>query len=131
MYYWPSHVRLGPSAEAFRHRGRVLDWRDLKPVPQADAATIGPHRRGRERRRAASWRSLRRETDWADMLEPHGCELIRDQRCHPLLALPRERQAARRALRDHGVRGEGNLYVFCNAEDTPFEGQSAYTKFGA
>jgi putative DNA primase/helicase len=126
---WPS-CPPGAARRAFRHRGRILDWRDLKPVPQANADDdlIGVVANGGGPRPGDRYAD---ETDWADILEPQGWELVRANgavrfwRC-PASDKPRGGHCA---TTGHGEKD--SLFVFCNAEGTPFEGQTPYTKFGA
>ena len=126
---WPS-CPPGAKPEAFRHRGRVLDWRDLKPLPQADAddEVIGVAANGRGERPGDRFAA---ETDWSEILEPQGWELVRTSGTVSFWRCPTTDKPPGGHCATTGHNGKDYLYVFCGADCTPFEGQKAYSKFGA
>jgi hypothetical protein len=111
---------------AEHHDGHGLDWSALWPVPQPDSI--------REQRIHASPTGNRpgdrftAETDWSDILR--GWRLILDR---PPVRYWRCPGSDKRAgwCASTGGGGFDLLYLFCNAQGTPFESRTSYSKFRA
>jgi hypothetical protein len=126
VYWLPS---CPPGAERYseRHDGRELDWSTLWPVPDLEPA--------RERRATQASPTGDRpgdrfaaETGWSEILR--GWRLILERPPVRYWRCPGSDKLAGWCA-STGGGGYDLLYLFCNAEGTPFEPRTSYSKFRA
>lgn len=129
-FYWlPSHPE-GTEPEGVHHHGTILDWRQLRDVPEDFIPPNEPHTNGTTNGERPGDR-YNAETDWAEILEPAGWQLLatlgpvrRWQR--PENGMPKKPGCSATS----GGGGHDVLYVF-SSNAAPFDPNTSYTKFRA
>ena len=131
--YYPPICKPAAPRRTRRGQGVPLDPDSLRPVPP-DPKSFGPIRAPATDGSTDGERPgdrFARETDWAEILGPPGWRLVatvgdgsRRWRC------PNSSKRVGHCATTGGG-GYDVLYVFCDAEGTPFRPRTSYTKFRA